>query len=49
MSTIAASLPVAFALWRRSLNEVLRVRGAMLPATIAPVVFMLGITASSVA
>jgi ABC-type multidrug transport system permease subunit len=44
MSTIAASLPVAFALWRRSLNEVLRVRGALLPATIAPVVFMLGIT-----
>jgi ABC-type multidrug transport system permease subunit len=44
MSTIAASLPVAVALWRRSLNEVLRVRGALLPATIAPVVFMLGIT-----
>jgi ABC-type multidrug transport system permease subunit len=35
---------VAFALWRRSLNEVLRVRGALLPATIAPVVFMLGIS-----
>jgi ABC-type multidrug transport system permease subunit len=35
---------VAFALWRRSLNEVLRVRGALLPATIAPVIFMLGIT-----
>jgi ABC-2 type transport system permease protein len=31
-------------LWRRSLNEVLRVRGALLPATIAPLVFMLGIT-----
>ncbi len=31
-------------LWRRSLNEVLRVRGALLPATIAPVVFMLGMT-----
>jgi ABC-type multidrug transport system permease subunit len=35
---------VAVTLWRRSLNEVLRVRGALLPATIAPVVFMLGIT-----
>jgi ABC-2 type transport system permease protein len=35
---------VAVALWRRSLNEVLRVRGALLPATVAPVVFMLGIT-----
>jgi ABC-2 type transport system permease protein len=35
---------VALVLWRRSLNEVLRVRGALLPATIAPVVFMLGIT-----
>ncbi len=44
MSTIATSVPVAFALWRRSLNEVLRVRGALLPATIAPVVFLLGMT-----
>jgi ABC-type multidrug transport system permease subunit len=35
---------VALVLWRRSLNEVLRVRGALLPATIAPLVFMLGIT-----
>jgi ABC-type multidrug transport system permease subunit len=35
---------VVLALWRRSLNEVLRVRGALLPATIAPVIFMLGIT-----
>jgi ABC-type multidrug transport system permease subunit len=35
-------LPVAAALWRRSLNEVLRVRGALLPATVAPVIFMLG-------
>ena len=38
------ALPVAFALWRRSLNEVVRVRGALLPATIAPVIFMLGFT-----
>ena len=38
------SASVALVLWRRSLNEVLRVRGALLPATIAPVIFMLGIT-----
>jgi ABC-2 type transport system permease protein len=37
-------MSVALALWRRSLNEVLRVRGALLPATIAPVVFLLGMT-----
>jgi ABC-type multidrug transport system permease subunit len=37
-------LPIAFALWRRSLNEVLRVRGALLPATVAPVIFMLGMS-----
>jgi ABC-2 type transport system permease protein len=35
---------VALTLWRRSLNEVLRVRGALLPATIAPVIFMFGIS-----
>ena len=38
------ALPVVLVLWRRSLNEVLRVRGALLPATIAPVVFMLGMS-----
>ncbi len=38
------ALPVALLLWRRSLNEVTRVRGALLPATIAPVVFMLGMS-----
>lgn len=43
MSTTTA-LPVALALWRRSLNEVLRVRGAILPATIAPVIFLLGMS-----
>jgi ABC-type multidrug transport system permease subunit len=37
-------LPVALVLWRRSLNEVLRVRGALLPATIAPVIFLLGMS-----
>ncbi len=38
------SSSVALVLWRRSLNEVLRVRGALLPATIAPVVFLLGMS-----
>jgi len=42
--SVPSALPVALVLWRRSLNEVLRVRGALLPATVAPVVFMLGIT-----
>jgi ABC-type multidrug transport system permease subunit len=44
VSARVAAAPVAFALWRRSLNEVLRVRGAIVPATIAPLVFMLGIS-----
>lgn len=35
---------VAFTLWLRSLNEVTRVRGALIPATIAPVIFLLGMT-----
>jgi ABC-2 type transport system permease protein len=44
VSTMATAVPVALVLWRRSLNEVLRVRGALLPATIAPVIFLLGMT-----
>jgi ABC-type multidrug transport system permease subunit len=39
-----SSIAVASVLWRRSLNEVLRVRGALLPATIAPVIFLLGMS-----
>lgn len=39
---LATSLPVIAALWRRSLNEVLRVRGALLPSTIAPLIFLIG-------
>jgi ABC-type multidrug transport system permease subunit len=39
-----SAIPIAVVLWRRSLNEVLRVRGALLPATIAPVVFLLGMS-----
>lgn len=38
------SASVALVLWRRSLNEVLRVRGALLPATVAPLVFLLGMS-----
>jgi ABC-2 type transport system permease protein len=38
------ALPVLYTLWRRSLNEVARVRGALLPATVAPVVFLLGMS-----
>jgi ABC-2 type transport system permease protein len=39
-----SSVAVAGVLWRRSLNEVLRVRGALLPATVAPVIFLLGMS-----
>ena len=38
------TLQVAGALWRRSLYEVTRVRGLLLPATLAPLVFLLGMT-----
>jgi ABC-2 type transport system permease protein len=41
---MASSLNVVGALWLRSLNEVTRVRGALLPATVAPVIFLLGIS-----
>jgi ABC-type multidrug transport system permease subunit len=41
---MTAALPVVGVLWRRSLNEVLRVRGALLPATVAPVIFLLGMS-----
>jgi ABC-2 type transport system permease protein len=37
-------LPVAGAFWLRSLNEVTRVRGALLPTTIAPLIFLLGMS-----
>jgi ABC-2 type transport system permease protein len=39
-----SAMPIALVLWRRSLNEVTRVRGALLPATIAPVIFLLGMS-----
>ena len=39
-----SSLPIVLTLWRRSLNEVLRVRGALLPTTLAPVIFLIGLS-----
>jgi ABC-2 type transport system permease protein len=44
MSAQTANLGIALALWRRSLNEVTRVRGALLPTAVAPVIFLLGTT-----
>ena len=41
---MTGSMSVALMLWRRSLNEVTRVRGALLPATIGPVIFLLGMS-----
>ena len=34
--------PIVVVLWRRSLNEVTRVRGALLPSAIAPLIFLVG-------
>jgi len=44
MSTrgVAYAGGVGFALWRRSLLELARVRGGLLPTTIAPLIFLLG-------
>ena len=42
MKTLTVTGEVALAMWRRSLLEVLRVRGALFPTTLAPVIFMLG-------
>ena len=44
MSARTAAVPITLALWRRSLNEVTRVRGALLPTVVAPVIFLLGIS-----
>ena len=37
-----AAWPIIVALWRRSINEVTRVRGALLPSTVAPLIFLVG-------
>ena len=42
MSTLATTAGIGAAMWRRSLLEVMRVRGAFFPATLAPAIFMLG-------
>jgi hypothetical protein len=44
MSTrgLAYTGSVGFALWRRSLLELARVRGGLLPTTVAPLIFLLG-------
>jgi len=40
--TVAYAAGLSAAMWRRSLNEVVRVRGALLPTTVAPIIFLLG-------
>jgi ABC-type multidrug transport system permease subunit len=35
-------IAIVAVLWRRSLNEVVRVRGGLIPATVAPLIFLLG-------
>lgn len=42
MSQLATTAGIGVAMWRRSLLEVVRVRGAFFPATLAPAIFMLG-------
>lgn len=42
MSTIAYAAGVSRAMWQRSLLEIVRVRGALFPTTIAPMIFLLG-------
>ena len=42
MTALATNLSIGAAMWRRSLLEVVRVRGALFPTTLAPAIFMLG-------
>ena len=44
MSTAAYTFALSRAMWQRSLNEILRVRGALLPTIVAPMIFLLGTT-----
>lgn len=44
MSSAAYAATLSRAMWQRSLNEILRVRGALLPTTVAPMIFLLGTT-----
>ena len=45
MSSIAVELRMTWALMRRAINEIARVPGAVIPAVLAPTIFMLGLTA----
>ena len=42
MSSTAYAWSLGSAMWRRSLNEIVRVRGALVPTTVAPMIFLLG-------
>lgn len=44
MSGAVYAATLSRAMWQRSLNEILRVRGALLPTTVAPMIFLLGTT-----
>jgi ABC-2 type transport system permease protein len=44
MSSAVYAATLSRAMWQRSLNEILRVRGALLPTTVAPMIFLLGTT-----
>ena len=44
MSSAVYAASLSRAMWQRSLNEILRVRGALLPTTVAPMIFLLGTT-----
>jgi ABC-2 type transport system permease protein len=44
MSSVVYAATLSRAMWQRSLNEILRVRGALLPTTVAPMIFLLGTT-----
>jgi ABC-type multidrug transport system permease subunit len=44
MTALSYGITLSGAMWRRSLLEVARVRGAVLPTTLAPILFLLGTT-----
>jgi ABC-2 type transport system permease protein len=44
MSSVTYAATLSGAMWRRSLLEIQRVRGAILPTTLAPILFLLGTT-----
>ncbi len=45
MSSMAVELRMTWALMRRAINEIARVPAAVIPAVLAPTIFMLGLTA----